>query len=301
MKRNNLTMTQKIGFTALGLVAITIFTIFLSKKATELRLKQQDQNKENENTKPDIVEGFNIPGIGNIPDPPSIDDIGDSINDALKGAEDTILGPILKFIKMIEDFFDGYKDLGIGISNHIKCGAKEANTGAVNGLEIFSIILECMWDKNVKFWNGTCTRYYIVDMIVGIFYGVFIELPLLIIYAITGFDMKFIVDLIIEIVVLPFDSLVYVFSGYHITEWPDSVIKNCYRCEGSIDIGDGNGRQTTYRPMGEWGTMLNCTTEQFNRGLGKIFASIVPSTGTKWTEWYNGHHLSGGDDYPPLW
>jgi len=313
MKKLNLTLTQKIGFAALGLVAITVFTIFLSKKATELRLKQEEKKR-----KETTIEGFSIPGIGDFPDPPSINQIGDTLKSGLDKAGDDIkdgitgvvkeaenaimsvvndiMSVVNEIIKDIEGVFKGIPNLGNGIYNHWMCGAQEVKTGADDGLNIFGILLSCAWDKNLKFWNGTCTRYYFVDMILGIFYGVFIEFPLLIIYAITGFDMQFLVDLVLEVVILPIDSMVFILTGYHITSWPDSVIKNCYSCAGTIDLNDGNGKQTLHKTMGQWGSMLNCTTHQFIHGLAKIFTSTIP--GPKWGAWYNGDHLDGGDDSP---
>jgi hypothetical protein len=305
MKKQGFTVAQKIGIAALGLVGITIFAVFLAKKAEELRLKRQ--REKNEKLESDLVEGFSIPGIGNFPDPPSINDIGNKISDKLKGPIDSvkdglnvvknaILGPIEQILKDIEMFFTGFPNLGKGIFNHMMCGAKEAKIGSDYSNSILAIILECAWDKNVKFWDGTCTKYYFVDMFFGIFHGIFIDLPLLIIYAITGIDLQFVVDLIVEVIILPIDSIIFGISGYHIIRWPDSVVKNCYRCTGTMDFGDGKGRRTVDKTMGEWGSMLDCTIHQFIHGVSKIFTSIVP--GPKWGVWFTGNHLGGGDDYP---
>jgi len=304
MKKLNLILTQKIGFAALGLVAITVFTIFLSKKATELRLKQEEKKR-----KEPIIEGLSLDDIGDafnkVPD--AFNKAGNAIKDGVIGAvndaENAIMGVVNDImsvvntiIKDIEGVFKGIPNLGNGIFNHWMCGAQEVKAGADNGLNIFGILISCAWDKNLKFWNGSCTRYYFVDLILGIFYGVFIELPLLLIYAITAIDMQFLVDLVIEIVVLPIDTVAFTLTGYHITSWPDSVIKNCYSCAGTIDLNDGNGKQTLHKTMGQWGSMLNCTTHQFIHGLAKIFTSTIP--GPKWGAWYNGDNIKGGDDFP---
>jgi len=279
------TIYQKIGFAALGLVAITLFTILLSKKATELRKKRQAMVEGMESAE----DFFNDIGNG-------IKEIPNKFTDGMNSLGNLLLGPIMSIVNFIEGVINGIPNLGKGIYNHAKCGAEEVKNGADYGLDIFGIILACAWDKNKKFWDGTCTRYYFIDMIFGIFYGVCIELPLLIIYTITGLDFQFLVDMVLEVIILPLDSMIYIVSGYHITQWPDSVIKNCYSCAGTMDIGDGNGRQTLHKSMGEWGSMLNCTTHQFMHGISKIFYSILP--GPKYGIWWSGAHLDGGDDYP---
>lgn len=288
MKKTVFSIYQKIGFAALGLVAITLFTIFLSRKARELRLKQES-----------VVEGLTLNDIGNFFDKlgNGIENLPSEITNGVSGivndATNTILGPIEYIINEIEKVFTGIPNLGEGIYNNLKCGAQETKNGADYGLDIFKIILQCAWDKQIKFWNGSCTRYYIADVLFGIFYGVFIELPLLLIYAITGLDLQFLVNLILEVIILPIDTVVFALSGFHITKWPESVIEDCYRCKGTMDFGDETGTQTVYRTMGQWGSMLNCTTHQFIHGLAKIFSS-APSP--QWTTWYNGNDLDGQDN-----
>jgi len=279
MKKERFTIIQKIGLAALGLVSITLFTIFLANKARELRLKREPPKSE------PIIEGFDFP---------SIDDISKSINSGLNSAKDAILGPINDIIDAIESIFTGIPNLGKGIVNHMKCGSEEAKEGGKYGLEIFGIILACAWDKHQKFFDGSCTRYYLIDIIFGMFYGIFIELPLLLIYAITGLDLQFIIDLVLEIVILPLDTVIYAISGFHIIQWPDSVIKDCYRCAGTMDVGDGNGRQTLHKTMGEWGAMLNCTTHEFIHGVSTMIFTLVPSA---WPIWWGGQHLDGGDNF----
>jgi len=292
MNKIKLSIYQKIGFAALGLVAITLFTIFLSKKATELR-KKREATVEGMESLDDFFNSIGN-GIKNIPN--DLNNLGSSITSFVGQVGNTILGPVEAILTDIENFFEGIPRLRDGIFNHVNCGAQEAKTGADYGLDVFKIILECMWDKQIKFWNGSCTRYYIIDIIFGIFYGVFIELPLLLIYAITGLDLQFLIDLIIEAVILPVDTVIFTLTGYHIIQWPESVIENCYRCKGTMDFGDGKGKQTVYKTMGQWGTMLNCTTHQFIHGVAKIFTSIIPSA--KWISWFEGNHLDGGDDSP---
>lgn len=301
-----LSIYQKIGFAALGLVAITLFTIFLSKKATELRKKREQNNPSRKERLHDEIneddtfqEG--LAGLSAIQSffsaiPNDLNNLGSSITSFVGQVGNTILGPIEQIIQDITTVFEGIPNLRNGISNHVTCGVSEAKAGADYGINIFKIIVECMWDKQIKFWNGTCTRYYIIDVIFGIFYGVFIELPLLLIYAITGLDLQFLVNLIIEVVILPIDTIIFALSGFHITEWPESVIENCYRCKGTMDFGDGNGSQIVYKTMGQWGSMLNCTTHEFIHGIVKIFTAVVPSA--KWAAWFDGNHLNGGDDNP---
>ena len=73
------------------------------------------------------------------------------------------------FITML---FVGIGDWAKGWGNHLKCGANEMNQGFKNFFYVFSVLSECSWDKFINFWNGNCTRYYIVSMVFG-YYMVF--------------------------------------------------------------------------------------------------------------------------------
>ena len=279
---------QKVGLSLLGIMVITLLVDYLVKQAIKLR---QLREKEGFHVKmPDPIPDFDIPIEDAIINP--IKDMFRPIMDAFNHIQD-LFKPITDMIDKIDHFFKGFPRLIEGINNHVNCGAEEVKEGVDNSLAIFSIILGCSWDKFSNFINGKCTIYYLVDMIFGIFYGIFIEFPLLIIFAITGFDMQFLVDLVITIAIAPFDLLIHTVSGFHITQWPDSVLSKCYRCKGTIQV-DGKS-QTSERLFNEWWVMLNCTTQQFISGIRKIFISIIP---LRWSMWFNGDHLDGGDNYP---
>lgn len=177
-----------------------------------------------------------------------------------------------------------------GITNHINCGAKEFKMGWVNTFKTLGIMIECSWDKFINFLNGNCTRYYITDMILGLLYGIFIQLPLLLINAIFGINLQPIVDFLYKLIVVPADAMFYAVSGFHLVNWPDSVINECYRCKGKYTFAN-NRSIYLYKRMNEWAKLFDCSTEQIKNGFVKIFTSIVPSQ--KWTAWAD---ADGTDD-----
>lgn len=177
-----------------------------------------------------------------------------------------------------------------GITNHINCGAKEFKIGWVNTFKTLGILIECSWDKFINFLNGNCTRYYITDMILGLLYGIFIQLPLLLINAIFGINLQPIVDFLYKLIVVPADAMFYAVSGFHLVNWPDSVINECYRCKGKYTFAN-NRSIYLYKRMNEWAKLFDCSTEQMKNGLIKIFTSVFPSN--KWAAWAD---ADGTDD-----
>ena len=185
-----------------------------------------------------------------------------------------------------------------GIGNHIRCGAKEFKTGWDNTVKTLGIMADCSWDKFINFLNGNCTRYYIVDMLFGLLYGIFVQLPIVLIKAIFGIDLQFIVDFLYELILVPMDEMFYAISGFHLVKWSDSVIDECYRCKGKYTFATGR-EVYLYKTLNEWARLFDCSTEQIKNGFVKIFTSLIPSQ--KWGAWMNGQHKPGWDDEPGFW
>jgi hypothetical protein len=202
---------------------------------------------------------------------------------------ETMGGGIDSIIEKITFVFEAIPRLFQGINSHVSCAGKELNDGYSNGLAVLGILLHCTGQAIVNFFNGKCTIYYILDIIFGTLYKVFIEFPIVLIKAILGVDLQFIVDIIFEVVISPIDGLIYGLSGYHITKWPDSVVNLCYKCSGTIG---GKEISQTYN---DWGKMLNCTNAEIAHASKKIFYSIFPVDG-HWNTWAHGNHLDGADD-----
>ena len=182
-----------------------------------------------------------------------------------------------------------------GMNNHIKCASKEFNNGFDDSMIVTGILLECSWDKFIKFWNGDCTRYYIANMIFGLLYGVLIELPVVLINAIFGIDLQPIVNFFYEVVIVPINDIVYAMSGFYIVKWTDPVIKKCFTCKGKIPVNNG-WSEDMHKPMNEWAELYNCSGAQMRQGLGRFFGTILPSD--RWSEWANRRHQSGSDWNP---
>jgi hypothetical protein len=176
-----------------------------------------------------------------------------------------------------------------GIGMHFLCGGLEFKDGFINGLQVLGVLLKCSLNSFVKFFNGQCTIFYIIDIICGTLYKICIELPIVLVKNVIGLDLQFIVDLIHDLVVIPLDTLIFGLSGYHITRWPDSIVSNCYKCKGSI-----NGQELELQYY-QWGKMFNCTNSEIMHGMYKMIYSVFPID-RHWMTWAKGRHLDGADD-----
>jgi hypothetical protein len=185
-----------------------------------------------------------------------------------------------------------------GFGAHMDCAGLEFATGFQNTGTVLDVMASCSWYKFKNFLNGSCTRYYIVDMVFGILYGVFIELPLILINAIFGIDLTPLVTMIWNIFMLPLDALFFALSGFHLIKWPESVIRKCYRCEGKWTMKNGH-TVTIYKTFAEWGQLLNCSGDQILSGINHIFTTLMPSE--RWGAWFNKRHLRGYDWEPGFW
>lgn len=314
------TFIQKLGLIIIGIIFITFFVNYLVKSAISLRLKRESEKKaanvsknirartsRNEENETDeewekymngddgkVREGLLALEIMEL----AMQEVSIDLNVAEIGS--TISNFMLAITNMIETIAVYVSvcamlgELIVGIFNHVMCGATEFSSGFDNSMTTVGILAKCSWDKFVKFWNGNCTRYYLTDMIFGILYGILVELPCVIIYAIFGMDLQPLVNLIYEIIVLPLDNIIFSISGYHITKWSDSVVKDCYRCTGTYNY---NGQDITLtKSFNEWAATFGCSGKQMEHGIIKIFQSIIPSP--KWGSWIMGQHLDGKDDNP---
>ena len=162
------------------------------------------------------------------------------------------------------------------LSSHLNCAADEFKAGADNQGKILDILAPCSWEKFVNTLNGSCTRYYLVDLVWGIFYGIFIELPIVLIKAIFGIDLYIFVEIAYNLIVLPLDSLFFALSGYHLVKWSDDVINKCYRCKGTWKLANGQ-EVTMYKTFDEWAKMFKCGNDQMVDATDKIFKTIFPS------------------------
>lgn len=190
---------------------------------------------------------------------------------------------------------DGFSNWATGFGDHLICAGKQFGQGWENQGYIMGILANCTWDKFLTFIDGSCTRYYIVDMVFGLLYGVFIELPLILLRAIFGIDLQVFVDIIWNIFVLPLDSMFFAISGFHLVKWSDSVIHKCYRCKGKFVYGTkSNDYVYLYKTWAEWAKLMNCSFEQIIEGFMRIMTTLIPSN--KWWSWTEGDHLR-----PPDW
>jgi hypothetical protein len=255
-------------------IIFVIFVVLLW--AIPLFTEKVMQHREEQTNK--FMKKYGSPLIENF-------DIGDSLKSAFKPLTEGI-DSIIEKIKFV---FEAIPRLFQGINSHVDCAGKELNDGYSNGLAVLGILLHCTGQAIVNFFNGKCTIYYILDIIFGTMYKVFIELPIVLLKAILGLDLQFIVDIVFDVAILPVDGLIYGISGYHITQWPDSVVKLCYNCTGTI-----GGKEIT-QTYNDWGKMFNCTNAEIEHGTKKIFYSIFPVDG-HWATWAQGNHLDGADD-----
>ncbi len=207
-------------------------------------------------------------------------------------------GLIALIVGTITMIATGWAGFTTGYRNHITCASKEFVAGWRNQGFVINTLSRCGWYKFLNFINGSCTRYYIVDLVLGLLYGVFIELPLLLLNAIFGINLVPLVNALWNLVVVPIDALFFAVSGFHLVKWPDSVIKKCYRCEGSWTFSNGE-TVTIYKTFGDWAKLLNCSGEQIVQGFNHIFGTILPSA--RWGAWANKKHLHGSDWNPTFW
>jgi hypothetical protein len=208
-----------------------------------------------------------------------------------------VVGFVAMVVGIITMIATGWTGFTTGYKNHITCAGNEFVAGWQNQGYIIDTLSRCGWYKFLNFINGSCTRYYIVDLVLGLLYGVFIELPLMLLNAIFGLNLVPLVNALWDLVVIPIDAIFFALSGFHLVEWPESVIHKCYRCEGRWAFGDKT--VTIYKTFGEWAELLNCSGEQIIQGFNHIIGTIFPSA--RWGSWANNHNLSGGDWNPEFW
>lgn len=262
---------NKILFAVLGILLITWFSIYVMEKIRPVK-----------------KEGFlGIPGTKKDGSDDMIEKIKNLPGEIEKGFK-KIIQPFIDIINGIDTLFNK------GIPNHLACGKSMADSGFNGGLQVLNIQFLCFWDKFVKFFNGDCTLYYVVDAICKLLTIVFIRLPLTIIKAIFGIDLHFLVDMFKSIVLVPLNELFIVIVGFGFLQWSDATIEKCYRCQGQIRDSKGNVVYSGSKSFDEWAKLYKCSNAILKSGIDKIFYSAFPSK--HWNTWYKGDHLDGGDD-----
>jgi hypothetical protein len=291
---------HKIGIVIVGIIFITYFVPYIIEKLVEYRQEKEEKDKKYIESKyestvqENFVEGLSLDDFNNALDPKKngIADGFNKVGDDLKKGFDEAAN----MFKKIDRVFKGIPDLIEGIKNHVQCGSVMTNDGFDNGVKLLGILTKCAFGKTRQFLDGSCTRFYLADMIWGLIYGVFIELPLVILRAIFGVDFQFIIDLIHGVIIVPIDGIIFAMSGYHITKWSDAVISECYRCKGKLSSRGVEFEDE--KTFDEWAEMFKCTDGLIRKGFYKIFTAIIPSQ--KWGAWFNGDN-KGGDDDNPEW
>jgi hypothetical protein len=201
----------------------------------------------------------------------------------------SIFQGILQILMYFFQIITGLPLLITGIGTHFLCGGLEFKDGFINGIQVLGILLKCGLNSFVKFFNGQCTIFYIIDIIYGTLYKICIELPIVLLKNIIGLNLQFIVDLIHDLVIVPVDTLIFGLSGYHITKWSDSIVSKCYKCKGTLN---GQDLELQYY---QWGKMFNCTNAEIMHGVYKMMYSLFPID-RHWMTWVKGRHLDGADD-----
>lgn len=256
-----LKIVQKVGLLIVGLILITFFIQFMVYSLVRYR-KKYEKIQEGMTGVQKLEKG--ITG--------AFTSIGKTFTNVGKILEEIALLPI-EMTHLVE-----------GIYSEFKCGLSEFDDGFKYGWETFAIIISCCWDKLKKIGNGKCIFYYFIDIIWGVFYGILIMLPISIIDAIFGIDLQIIIKLLYDIFIAPIDDIIFSIFGFHIFRWSDSVIKDCYRCTGTI-----NGRTIT-KTVDEWAQLFNCSNSEITDGFHKMLEAIVPNK--MWGQWFQGKNLN---------
>jgi hypothetical protein len=275
-----ISMQYKLGILILGIIFLTYSMPYIVEKVMEHREQQEKKYRKKMGLDDPVIEGF---GIDDIIGPIK------SIVSIVTEMVPTIFNGILKILMYFLQIVTGLPLLLTGMGMHFLCGGLEFKDGFLNGIEVLGVLLKCGLNSFVKFFNGQCTIFYIIDVIYGTLYKICIELPIVLLKNIIGLDLQFIVDLIHDLVIIPVDTLIFGLSGYHITKWPDSVVSNCYKCKGKL-----NGQYLELQYY-QWGKMFNCTNSEIMHGMYKMMYSVFPID-RHWMTWSKGRHLDGADD-----
>jgi hypothetical protein len=164
--RVEFTLYHKILFAVLGILLITWFSKYIMEILKPVK-KEGFFGRGPKDGTDDMVDKFK--------------DFGEKLKKLPKDIEDSFK----KIIQPFVDFIDGVNHLfREGIPNHLACGKSMSDSGFNGGIQVLNIQFLCFWDKFVKFFNGDCTLYYVVDAICKIITIIFIRLPITIIKAI---------------------------------------------------------------------------------------------------------------------
>jgi hypothetical protein len=268
---------QKLQYSILGILLITWLAYYIGEKINEYHEKRLSlkEGLELDPNKNGIADKFNK--FGKDMDK-GFNKLGNDIGD---------------FFKKMGKFFNGINTLSQGIDYHFKCGISATNKGYARGLRILGVQFECACLSIKRFFNGSCTFYYIMDIIFGVLYLLFIQIPIFIIKVLTTVDLQFIVDLIKAIVIDPLDAITSSTMGFSITRWSDSVQKKCYLCAG--DLGQG----VEWKTFEQWSEYYKCTTSMINKGTNVIVKSVF-GIDNHWKHWFwdENNYKSNWEDWP---
>lgn len=301
-----LDILQKSAIILVGLVIITLFMWFFVKRATQYYDKQYghvDQKVKEpmsgiaKEIFGPIVNAFDSVGndiVKNVVQPveSGFKEVGNGILGVLKKPIDFIEKIFNFFIEYVIDLPEEIENWLTGIENHVMCGAAEAKDGFGYAFPVMGIMSRCALSKANTFFNGKCTFYYLVNIVLGICYLICIEFPIFLIFMLSGYDLNSIRLGIVNDILMPFDAFIYALVGIHIFRWSDKILDECFMCQGSLD---GSTYNLTFS---QWAEMLNCSLNEGTNGVVTILESVIPSE--KWSAWFNGQHLAGSDNQPPF-
>lgn len=99
----------------------------------------------------------------------------------------------------------------------------------------FIFYIMCVWKKLIKF--DKCIIYYCADILIQV-----ILIPFQILFLIFP-DLRVVGD-VVEDMINMLDNIIYETvkisfgKGFHINQWPNNVLNDCYRCENENEKGD---------------------------------------------------------------
>jgi hypothetical protein len=248
----------KLKMAILGILLITWFSYYIG-----------DKIREYQDLKFNIKENF---------DPTSSSDW-----------KNLFINIVKSITRPFEEMVNGIDNVFKGMDYHFSCGSKTLAGGYSKGLKVLGIHFDCAINKTKGFFDGSCTLYYIVNIIFGILYILIVELPLLLLNIFFGTDFHYAVDLIKDVIIMPIDEMMKSTIGISITQWSDRIKEKCFLCPGDI----GGGMQ--YKSFGEWGEYYKCTTALINKGSYIMTDSIINAK--RWANWYKEGNVRDWGDW----
>lgn len=235
-------MIKKPIYACISFIVITslIAMMYLEKNDTATKiLNREIENFDNQNKKKKIFdedyeylpyekqEGFTpiIEGLN----------IGRSIRKAFMKP----FKPLIDFFNKLKSAFESlpgriasfstaFQKVGEGIKLEFINLGKSLDMGFGDVFDVVGTIGNC----GIKTLTNirTCMIWYIIDLVFSTLYSIFVDLPVFIIYHITGFDVQPYVDTI-NCLIEELDAMCFEYTCYHFIHFPDWVIETCYTCK----------------------------------------------------------------------